>query len=392
MKIRIQEDGDEVGWYQTDTDEYEYNGESSSIETILDGAESFVQIDDIHIDEGEEDVVGGETWKESEEKEKADQIKKLLEPYSNVEIKKARVEMLIVDDDGIVQKRRIYIDDPSEAPEWADVEEGPQDGLYYETQSSVTDGVPEFLDPSYSEESVSISSSREDRRGRYASSMQRHEMPSGRTVYSKNAEPSHMIGEFMSDSVLEAMGMEAPAVAYDPEEDQVYKEGIEGDTIAQLTGVTDLGVRRSNRDPEDLNEESYAEQVAAMVITGNDDLNSGNMIADEQGDFWIVDHDNLGKRNMSYNPWEAGVIVESAMDYAQSMGMEIDKDMIKEKVKELADELVDEDGEIKDSFVDELSQAGDHQIEDEKNTTQAIQETIQMNALAAHQDELEWTY
>lgn len=38
------------------------------------------------------------------------------------------------------RKRRVYIQDPSEAPEGAEVHEGSQGGLYYETESAAGGG------------------------------------------------------------------------------------------------------------------------------------------------------------------------------------------------------------------------------------------------------------
>lgn len=395
MKIKIQESGEKTGWYDLEEDEYNYEGKDPVIESILDKAEGFSEVKEVQIDEGEEDIVGGEVWTASSQQTKLSQIRNLLEPFDDVKVTKSSGFQVLVVEDNIVQKRRIYVDDPSDAPDWATVEEGPQEGLYYETQSSVDEGIPEFLDPSYATESEGIRESVDDRRGRYASTMQVHYMPGeDRKVYSKNAESSHMIGEFMSDSVFEAMGLEAPAVAYDPEEESIYKEGIEGSTLAQLTGNTERIVSQDRRDPDELDRDSYIEQVAAMIVTGNDDLNSGNMVADSTGEFWIVDHDNLGKRNLSYSPFEAAPIAESAINYAKNMGLEeITKSEIQEKVQDIASNAIDEDGEVSQEFIDALTEAADHPIEgDEKNVTQAIQETLQMNIKAAYNEELEWTF
>lgn len=395
MKIKIHESGEKVGWYNLDNDEYEYNGENELIEQILSKAKGFTTVTDVENDN--KDVVGGEVWEESPEKVKSEQIENLLEPFDKVEIKKASYQVLEVED-GIVEKRRIYVDNEAEAPEWATVEEGPQDGLYYETQSSVDEGVPQFLDVSYAEESEVLVESSDDQQGRYAASMKVHKMPSGQRVYSKKSGGNHMVGEIMSDRVIEAFGEEAPAVAFDPEEYAVYKEGIPGDTIGQISG-TATSTSRTHRDPDDLNADSYMEQVALMILTGNDDLNSGNLLADDSGDFWIVDHDNLGKRNMEYYPNEAGALTEAAIDYANSMkiGDKVSRDKIKEKVREMASRVVDENGDTTEEFQEALAQAGDHGMNEEdrpdmnEGITQSIQETIQMNVKAAINEELEWT-
>lgn len=393
MKIEIQESGEETGWYDLETDEYEYDGDNNVIGSILERAEGFTELEEINIDQGETEIVGGEVWTASSQHTKLEQIKNLVEPFDDVSIVKSSGYQVVFVEDKVVQKRRIYVDHPDEAPDWATVEEGDRDGLYYETQSSVDEGIPRFLNPDYAESSESIRESSDDRRGRYASTMQVHHMSSGRKVYSKSAEPAHMIGEFMSDKVLESLGLEAPAVAYDPEEGKVYKEGIEGGTLAQLSGNTEMGVEMDRRPVEEYNRESYIEQIAAMIITGNSDLNAGNMVADSDGDFWIVDHDALGKRNLGHNPWEASPITEAAIHYADNIGMDVSKEEIKQQVREIASNAVDDEGNIKEEVMQGFNEAAQHNIDDRgKGVTESIMETLQMNIMAAYNQELEWTH
>ena len=401
MKAIIYEEDDEVGKYNLKTDEYEYSGDYEFIESTLKTIEDMTVISevDIDIEDVEDGVVGGEVRQKADEEDKKQRLQKLVSNLNGVDVEfknsTQKHSILIVDNDGIVDKRRVYVDSPEDAPDWADVQEGERkpDAYYYETKPSVSTGeIPEFLDPQFANHSEPISDSIDDRRGRYASSMQRHDMGNNRSVYSKRAEPAHMIGEFMSDKVFEGLGLEAPAVAYDSENNKVYKEGIQGDTIAQLTGATELGVRNNRREPDELDEQSYVEQVSAMLLTGNDDLNSGNLVADSEGEFWVIDNDNLGNRNINYNPWDAGALVDSAMDYANSMGINIDKDMIKERVRELADEVTDEDGEVSEDFINILDESGDNPIDDgARNSSEAIKENIIMNIQAINEQKLQWS-
>lgn len=402
MKATILEHGDETGEYNFKTDEYEYNGDYDIVESSMKmlGDMTVISEMELSIEEIENGLVGGETRQKADEEDKSQRLKSIISPLENIEIDidqtdKTNKHSILVVNDGIVDKRRVYIDSPEEAPDWADVQEGDRDpdALYYETKPSVSSGeIPEFLDPQFANSTESISESTDDRRGRYASSMKRHNMGNNRTVYSKSAQPKHMIGEFMSDTVFEELGIEAPAVAYDPDENRIYKEGIEGDTIAQLTGATELGVRTSGREAEDLDEESYVEQAAAMLLTGNDDLNSGNLVADSEGEFWVIDNDNLGSRNINHNPWDAGALVDCAMDYAKSMGIDIDKDMIKEQVRELADRVSDEDGNVNQEFLDAIEEAGNNPIDDgARNTHLAIKENIEMNVEAINEQKLQWS-
>lgn len=395
MKISIKENNEKVGWYDAKNDEYEYDGKYSTVESILESTSGFTSLE-VDIDD---DLVGGEKWTPAEEKEKIRQLESLLQTYQDVSIQKSSLQLLEVND-GVISKRKVYVDGPNDGPEWADVQESEHndDVYYYETRSRnengeiVTDenGIPADLDPEGGER-YGIRLSDDDQSGRYADSMDVVEFEDGRSVYVKQAEPGHMISIAMSDTILNSLGSNAPKTAYDPEgsvsnidsgSGAVYSEGIDGQTIGQITGSAyNLPGMGNNYDRDKLDPDSFLESVAGMIITGNDDLNAGNLIADKEGDFWIIDNDNLGERNMMYDPQEAKYIADSAKSYANSLGIDFDFDSLEQKMQEMALSVWDEEeGAVTDVFLDSLEQAADHGIEDDpRNSTEAIKENILMN-------------
>lgn len=402
MKVNIIEDGKDVGWYNAEKDKYKYDGKYTTVETILNGASNFTDMDiDMSIDDG---IVGGEKHKEANKEEKIRQVEHLLDSYKDIKIKKSKINLLQIED-GIVSKRKVYVDGPNDGPDDVDVQESEHnEGVYYyETRARDDDGslvsddereIPTEVDPSGGERQ-SVRRSGDDQSGRYADSMDVVSFEDGSSVYVKQAEPGHMISVAMSDTVLNSLGVNAPKTAYDPEgtvsnidsgDGVVYSEGIQGNTIGQLTGAAyNLPGMTPHYEPDDLNEDSYTDAVAGMIITGNDDLNSGNMIIDEEGEFWIIDNDNLGERNMQYDPQEANYIAESAESYANSLGIEFDLDELEQRIQEIAQSVWDdEDGAVNDVFLDNLQQAEEHGIDDGyQNATEAIKENLLMNIEAA---------
>jgi len=406
MKSKIKENNKDVGWIDVKTGEYEYDGDYKSIESTLKRVDGFTDQVEIEIDFDEE--YHNEEWTEASAREKRNQLEKLIDHYEDVEIDHESEEKsmhFFQVNDGLISKRKIYVDSPQDAPEWADVQESEHndDVYYYESRSRdgngqiVTDDerqIPDNLNPAGGERQ-SVRRSGDDQSGRYADSMDVVSFEDGSSVYVKQAEPGHMISVAMSDTVLNSLGVNAPKTAYDPEgtvsnidsgDGVVYSEGIQGNTIGQLTGAAyNLPGMTPHYEPDDLNEDSYTDAVAGMIITGNDDLNSGNMIIDEEGEFWIIDNDNLGERNMQYDPQEANYIAESAESYANSLGIEFDLDELEQRIQEIAQSVWDdEDGAVNDVFLDNLQQAEEHGIDDGyQNATEAIKENLLMNIEAA---------
>lgn len=414
MKPSIIEDGKGVGWFDTKTGEYEYDGEFDSVETILKRAKGFTdQVNpEVDLESYDPEIPHNEEWKDSSNEGITKQLKQLLALYDDVEIKKDKQKSVQFFDgsDGI-WKRRIYINERTDAPEWADVQEGERGGLYYETagtsEGQAQFGAPELSNPpkklstDYAIDSNDLRDTPDNQKGRYASTMEVHYHEDGTTVYTKSGEPDHMISESMSDTVLKSMDVNAPMTMYNQETGQIQKEGIDGYTVGQVTGsaykfnhMKDDKVYEM-QDEGVFDEDSYYEAVAGMIITGNDDLNAGNLLSDEGGHFWIIDNDNLGRRNMLYDPREAAILADSAMSYGKAMGMDVNRDGLRQKVKEVAGRIWDEENNsVTDEFDETLNSAAEtHGVEnDEKNAAEAAAHNIRDNVEAAVNDNLEWTY
>jgi hypothetical protein len=409
MKPSIIEDGKGVGWFDTETGKYEYRGEYNSVETILRRAKGFTeQVNpETEIAPYDPEDPHNEEWKDASDESITKQLRQLLSLYDDVEVKTEKQKSIqFFDGTDNVWKRRIYVDSPSDAPEWADVQQGEREGLYYETQGEAGGGqegdaesFPQRLNTNYAVSSESLRDTDDNQKGRYASTMEVHTLENGDTIYTKAGEPDHMISEAMSDTVLDSMGVNAPMTAYNQETGEVHKEGVDGHTIGQITGAAykfNFMIDNEVYDMMDegvFDEDSYYEAVAGMIITGNDDLNSGNLLADDGGHFWVIDNDNLGERNMSYDPQEAAYIAESAMSYGKAMDMDVNKDELRQKVNDVAGRIWnEEEGAVTEEFNSALENAANHGVEDDpRNSTDAIKENITMNVEAAVNDELEWS-
>lgn len=136
--IEIHEDGEERGYVDVAERTGSYDGDNPIVQAVVEDIDGeFVEVTNADEDEAEEGLPG-DTERELTDQEVAQWAGGLLNMAGvdyKVEQPESDLKTAIAQSAGslVANKARRYIDDPSEAPEWADVQEGPEGGLYYET-------------------------------------------------------------------------------------------------------------------------------------------------------------------------------------------------------------------------------------------------------------------
>lgn len=294
---------------------------------------------------------------------------------------------IYVRQDGI-WKRRIYVENPSDAPDWAQVEEGPQGGWYYETQGTSEGqsqfGAPELsepprhMNPAYAVETEEVRGG-----GRYKKSMSIGVFDDGSEVYIKEAAENHNAAIDMSDTIINSLGGNAPQTFYDKENERVLIDGVNGETFDR---ASDWSLKNSDINRDIIDKDSFVDTVASAVITGNWDIGYNNMMIDYDGNTWLVDNDEVGGKDLSVTQEVARLMTRDAQEMAEGVDMSIRREDIQEEAEEKVNNITDDEGNIVGGFKETLQSASSQQGE----IGQEIGETIKSNIKAIHDKEVLW--
>lgn len=245
-----------------------------------------------------------------------------------------------------VEKERIYVDDPSQVPEWAEVQEGERGGYYYETEphkalgeaGNYTPGEPQpFNDP----DNIVAEADGEDiglsNAGANADNIAVVEMGSGsRCVKKGSVSPQFGQNEIFGAAIMEALGIKSHKPYYDRDDETMLAPVIEGTEVLR------------EKEPEDVDLEQYKEVGAACVLMGVFDPKPTNMLADEDGNVYMIDMEFTGDSSIqndqmwSMLEWEANGPFEppifereEILDKASELAEKIDPDDIRKLANEL---------------------------------------------------------
>lgn len=212
-------------------------------------------------------------------------------------------------------KGRVYISDPSEAPDHADVREGPEGGYYYETggeqgqdgqggdDSSTSDeyGSMDDFDPSLAEQVTPIDEEVSGEPTGTAKNMEIMTMPDGSEVYKVDVDSSEteeaLERTMVTYTILDAMG--ASTTDYTAAEDGSWFASQEapGETLRDAPDEW----------KENIDRDEVVEVMAEQLVVGNWDAHFDNFCVDEDGSLTTFDYDNAGSDLSELNAGERNI-------------------------------------------------------------------------------------
>lgn len=246
-----------------------------------------------------------------------DEAEYQMEEFGNTdesrEEKSDSIYIKIVD----INKRRVYVDDISEVPDWATPQEGDRDpdAIYYETDDAPDDYMPEELKYDLSTlESMDDDEVMEEEdiaAGGFADKMFIGENSDGERLFFQTPtsyEPTK--SRFISAKIaMDAMDVRAPNMAYDEENDFIVMEDI-GENSNRVYAKAD--------EVEDVDKDDFLRSIAAKIIVADTDIR-GNIMLDDNGKFYPIDYDFAGRdlkhKREQHNKIYTGERESSVLDY-----------------------------------------------------------------------------
>jgi hypothetical protein len=201
-----------------------------------------------------------------------------------------------------MRKTRIYIDDRNEAPDWADVEEGRRGGTYYDVtrrpegdnsaphgmEYSKVENVESMADrDAMKEEGIAGGASADDMSfGFHAETGEKlYLQRSDSGMAGSDSEEKHIT----TKTAMDHADVRAPNMHFDEEEGMLVMEDI---------GENSNRPYKKGDGFDEIDRDSWIEACAAKFLAGDTDI-GGNVLMDDNGDFFPIDFDLAGSK-LSY--------------------------------------------------------------------------------------------
>jgi len=150
----------------------------------------------------------------------------------------------------------------------------------------------------------------------------------GRELSDPSVGPATLLGDELTDQ----QNIATPESHYDPEQQFLRSEDIEGASpadIADPSTETDVSA-------EDIDTDSYTTAFAEMAVLGITDLHEDSVTVTPEGETVITDTDDVGATRIDGD--DVDHIASSGAAVAEELGLEVTEDSIKEEVDRLANE------------------------------------------------------
>jgi hypothetical protein len=197
----------------------------------------------------------------------------------------------------LLHKKRRYVQNPDEAPDGVSVEEGPQGGLYYETEQNrletpfeIDDNAPDYLNPSLANELKTF----EDmgiRGGKAADSMAIAQFDGskafiravGNSGSRDETSPVEDAENAMTAyTILSELNSENVPEHYYNEGEWMGSVGVEGTTL----------YKADDELIEKIDREEALDLMSTLVLIGESDMHGDNLIVDSEGKPHVFDFDD----------------------------------------------------------------------------------------------------
>lgn len=160
----------------------------------------------------------------------------------------------------------------------------------------------------------------------------------GSIVYEQDVsdDMDSAINSIRTEEILDMVGVDSPMTHHDPVNGVLRTQGIQGDTLAEISSG-DVPSSEISRD-------DLLDSFAAMGLAGHTDVTPENLVQREDGSIVPISTDSTTPAALDDTP---DVITEGP-GIADSVGVDIDDDDITERMQEMASEVREKDYSLAD--------------------------------------------